>query len=76
MASVKGAYLEKIRYDSTTLDRIEKYLERENWSSYEWKRWKDSHLEKILYNARKYVIHYIVSDKKMKSIDLLAKYKT
>ena len=39
MASMKGAYLEKIRYDLTTPYRIEKYLERENWSNHEWKSW-------------------------------------
>ena len=55
---MKGAYLKKIRYDSTTLYRIEKYLKRENWSNHEWKRWKESQLEKTLYDARKYVPFY------------------
>ena len=35
-----------------------KYLERENWSSHEWRRLKVSHLEKTLYNARKYIPFY------------------
>ena len=58
MASVKGAYLQKIRYDSTTQDHIEKYFERENWSSDEWEKWKESLLEKTLYDAKKYVPFY------------------
>ena len=58
MASTQGAYLEHLRYDSTTPKRIEGYLERECWSGEEWKSWKDSSLEKLLYNAKKYVPFY------------------
>ena len=47
MASTKGAYLKHIRYDSTTPYRIERYLERENWSKEDWRKWIDSHLEEI-----------------------------
>ena len=42
MASTKGAYLKHIRYDSTTPYRIERYLERENWSKEDWRNWIDS----------------------------------
>ena len=58
MASTQGAYLKHLRYDSTTPKRIEGYLEREYWSGEEWKSWKDSSLEKLLYNAKKYVPFY------------------
>ena len=42
MASIKGAHLKHIRYDSTTPQRIEKYLEREAWTKKQWKEWVDS----------------------------------
>ena len=58
MASIKGAHLKHIRYDSTTPQRIEKYLEREAWTKKQWKEWVDSKLNKTLYNARKYVPFY------------------
>ena len=58
MASTKGAYLKHIRYDSTTPYRIERYLERENWSKEDWRNWIDSRLEETLYNAKKYVPFY------------------
>ena len=58
MASAKGAYLKKIRYDSTTPLRIEKYLERESWSKKKWQEWVDSQLNETLHNARKYVPFY------------------
>ena len=58
MASAQGAYLEHVRYDSTTAKRIEGYLEREYWSGEDWKSWKNSSLEKTLYNAKKYVPFY------------------
>jgi len=58
MASIKGVYLKNIRYDSITPYRIEKYIERENWSKSEWKKWIDAQLEETLYNARKYTPFY------------------
>ena len=58
MASAQGAYLEGVRYDSTTAKRIEGYLEREYWSGEDWKSWKNSSLEKTLYNAKKYIPFY------------------
>jgi len=58
MASTKGAYLKNIRYDSTTPQRIEKYLERESWNKKQWKEWVDSKLNETLHNAQKYVPFY------------------
>ena len=58
MASTKGAYLKNIRYDSTTPQRIEKYIERENWNKKQWQEWVDSKLNETLYNAREYVPFY------------------
>ena len=58
MASVKGAYLKNIRYDSITPQRIEKFLERESWSKKKWQEWVDSQLNETLYNAWKYVPFY------------------
>ena len=58
MASLKGAYLRKLRYDSTSLLRIEKYLERETWNRKQWQEWIDSRLNKVLHNARHYVPYY------------------
>ena len=58
MASTKGAYLKNIRYDSTTPQRIEKYLERESWNKKNWQEWIDSKLNETLYNAREYVPFY------------------
>ena len=58
MASIKGAHLKHIRYDSTTPHRIEKYLVREAWTKTQWKEWVDSKLDITLYNARKYVPFY------------------
>ena len=58
MASIKGAYLKNIRYDSTTPQRIEKYLERESWNKKNWQEWIDSKLNETLYNAREYVPFY------------------
>ena len=58
MASTKGAYLKNIRYDSTTPQRIEKYIERESWNKKQWHEWVDSKLNETLYNARKYVPFY------------------
>ena len=58
MASTKGAYLINIRYDSTTPQRIEKYIERESWNKKQWHEWVDSKLNETLYNARKYVPFY------------------
>jgi len=58
MASTKGAYLKNIRYDSTTPQRIEKYIERESWNKKQWQEWVDSKLNETLYNARKYVPFY------------------
>ena len=55
MASTKGAYLKNIRYDFTTPQRIEKYIERESWNKKQWHEWVDSKLNETLYNARKYV---------------------
>ena len=58
MASTKGAYLKNIRYDSTTPQRIEKYIERENWNKKQWQEWVDSKLNETLHNAREYVPFY------------------
>ena len=58
MASTKGAYLKNIRYDSTTPQRIEKYIERESWNKKQWQEWVDSKLNETLYNTRKYVPFY------------------
>ena len=58
MASIKGAYFKNIRYDSTTPQRVEKYLERENWSKKKWQEWVESKLNETLYNARNYVPFY------------------
>jgi phenylacetate-CoA ligase len=58
MASTKGAYLKNIRYDSTTPQRIEKYIERESWNKKQWHEWVDSKLNETLYNAREYVPFY------------------
>ena len=58
MASIKGAHLKHIRYDSTTPQRIEKYLERETWTKKQWKEWVDAKLNITLHNARKYVPFY------------------
>jgi phenylacetate-CoA ligase len=58
MASTKGAYLKNIRYDSTTPQRIEKYIERESWNKKKWQEWVDSKLNATLHNAREYVPFY------------------
>ena len=58
MASTKGAYLKNIRYDSTTPQRIEKYIERESWNKKQWQEWVDSKLNETLHNAREYVPFY------------------
>ena len=58
MASIKGTYLKNIRYDSTTSQRIEKYIERENWNKKQWQEWVNSKLNETLHNARKYVPFY------------------
>jgi len=58
LASLKGAYLRKLRYDSTSLLRIEKYLERETWNRKQWQEWIDSRLNKVLHNARNHVPFY------------------
>ena len=58
LASLKGAYLKKLRYDATSLLRIDSYLERETWDRRQWQDWIDSKLSKVLYNARNYVPYY------------------
>lgn len=58
MASIKGAHLKHIRYDSKTPQRIEKYIERESWNKKKWQEWVDSKLNETLHNARKYIPFY------------------
>jgi len=58
MASLKGAYLKKLRYDSNSILLIEKYLERETWNRMQWKNWIDYRLSEVLYNAKHYVPFY------------------
>jgi phenylacetate-CoA ligase len=58
MASVKGAYLKHIRYDESTIERIEGYIEREKWGKEKWQTWIEERLQRTLYNAKKYVPYY------------------
>jgi phenylacetate-CoA ligase len=58
MASLKGYYLNKIRYDQTTQKRISLYLERETWSKSDWAQWQESAILKILREAKKFVPYY------------------
>ena len=58
MASIKGAYLKKIRYDAKSPKRIDKYIEREEWTKKEWEKWIEDKLQKTLHNAKNNVPFY------------------
>jgi len=58
MASVKGYYLNKIRYDQHTQKRIDAYLERESWNKSDWSQWQKKRLQLILHEAKNNVPFY------------------
>ena len=58
MATLKGAHLKYIRYDSKTKYKIDKYIERESWSVIDWDEWIAKKLVDKLFSAKKYVPYY------------------
>jgi len=58
MATVKGGYLNSLRYDIKTESRIQKYIDRESWDKKKWDAWIVLRLQETLYNARNNIPYY------------------
>jgi phenylacetate-CoA ligase len=57
-ASLHGFYLKSWRYNSKTEEFIEATLEREHWSSKQWKLWRENQLSLVLHRAATQVPYY------------------
>jgi phenylacetate-CoA ligase len=57
-ASAKGYYLRWWRYGPETERLVEEALERESWTSTQWKSWQEERLARLLHRARHHVPYY------------------
>lgn len=57
-ASVRGYYLRSWRYGKETDAMIARYLEQEQWSAAEWRKWREERLAFILHRAATRVPYY------------------
>lgn len=57
-ASAYGYYLRWWRYGFDTEKRVERAIERESWSSKEWKAWREERLAYVLHRAAHKVPYY------------------
>jgi phenylacetate-CoA ligase len=58
VASLRGYQLQRRRYGPHTEGLVEQALERERWTSAEWRRWTEGRLEAVLHHARTRVPFY------------------
>lgn len=57
-ASLRGCYLQNLRYDGQTDRKVKEALEREYWHSSQWKEWKNKKLSAFLARAAREVPFY------------------
>mgnify|MGYP001405691935 CR=1 FL=1 len=50
-ASLRGYYLNLLRYDKQTEKLVEEALERDFWSASQWRRWREERLSRLLHRA-------------------------
>ncbi len=57
-ASLHGYRLQKWRYSVETERLVAEYLDRDNWTSYRWKRWSEERQAYLLHHAATRVPYY------------------
>jgi phenylacetate-CoA ligase len=57
-ASLRGAWLERWRYDDSLEERVAAAHERERWSADAWERWRAERLTRLLVHAARNVPYY------------------
>ena len=57
-AGLFGVYLDRWRYDHTTEGLVQEALEREHWTSHQWKTWREERLAAVLHRAASQVPYY------------------
>jgi phenylacetate-CoA ligase len=58
VASLRGFYLRTWRYGPETEQLVQEALERETWSSTQWKNWREDRLARVLHRAATKVPYY------------------
>lgn len=58
VASLRGYYLSRWRYDKSTERLVDEALERDSWSEKQWAEWRDERLSYILHRAATRVPYY------------------
>src|SRR4051812_8578393 len=58
IASMRGYYLSRLRYDKRTEKLVERALERDRWSDEQWSDWSSERLSFVLERAASKVPYY------------------